>query len=365
MTGADGFLGWHLRCLAFAQGIHTVAIRRPVLTDPAQLADALVGLDSVVHCAGASRGTDATVTEGNLGPAQSLAEGVARSGNPVRIIYANSIHSRHDTVYGQAKRKAAAVLAGSSPAPEFSDVLLPNLFGEHGRPHHNSFVATFCHEIAAGRRPGTIRDADIALLHAQDAARLLLDETTQAGHRVVVPDASVHSVGGVLKAIGSFADTYRRGELPDLADCFHARLFNTYRSHLFPTGSPCPARSHSDARGILVEGVRAGSGGQSFVSTTSAGAIRGGHVHLRKFERFMVLSGEAEVSLRRLGSMQVMRFRLSGERPEIVDIPTLWTHNLIGRSEQPAVAFFWTNEILRPDDSDTFPIAVEPTPDAE
>ncbi len=362
MTGADGFLGWHLRCRAFAQSIDAVAIRRQTLADPALLADVLAGLDSVVHCAGVSRGDDGEVTDGNLGPAQLLAEGVARTAHPVRIVYANSVHSRNDTVYGQAKRKAAEVLAGSAPTPELSDVLLPNLFGEHGRAHHNSFIATFCHEVAAGRRPGTVRDADIPLLHAQDAARLLIAEAARTGYRIVVPDAPARSVTDVLELIETFADRYRHGELPDLTDPFHAQLFNTYRSHLFPAGCPLYATPRTDARGTLVECVRAGSGGQSFVSTTAAGAVRGDHVHLRKFERFMVLSGEAEVCMRRLGSRQVMRFRLTGEQPGIVDIPTLWTHNLIGRSQQPTVAFFWTNEILHPEDTDTFPIAVEPTP---
>ncbi len=68
-----------------------------------------------------------------------------RAGRPIRVVFANSIQAGNGTPYGVGKERAAHVLASAAGTAggHFVDVLLPNLFGEHGRPAYNSFVATF------------------------------------------------------------------------------------------------------------------------------------------------------------------------------------------------------------------------------
>lgn len=359
ITGADGFLGWHVRCRAFAQGRDTVAITRATMADPDELGLALRGVDAVIHCAGANRGSDDEVTAGVLEPARALSTAIARTGQPTRVVYANSTQSRDASVYGLAKQRAAELLGDG---PGLSNVVLPNLFGEHGRPYYNSFVATFCHQLAEGTTPRIAHDQELALLHAQDAAQTLLAETTATGHHVLdldegAPRATVSQVAGLLR---EFDDVYRTGELPDIAGGWRASLFNTYRSFLFPARYPIPMPPRTDARGTLVECVRtASAGGQAFVSTTRPGAVRGEHLHLRKFERFLVVSGEVEICLRRLFTDEVVRLRVSGEHPAAVDMPTMWAHNMRNVGEVSATTFFWSNELLRADDPDTFACPVD------
>ncbi len=359
LTGAGGFLGWHVRCRAFALGIECVPLTRDVMADADRSAAVLRDVDGVLHCAGVNRGTDRAVTEGNLLAAHQLAEALRKVDHPVRVVYANSVHARGDTPYGVAKRKAGEVLCVAPVGRAgFSDVGLPNLFGEHGRPRYNSFVATFCHEIAAGREV-EVTDREVSLLHVQDAAEVLIREAAAAGHRLIEPDAAAVTTSAVLRLLKEFERVYATGEIPDIADRFRARLFNTYRSHLFPARYPIDANTRADARGTLVECVRAGAaGGQSFVSSTVPGAVRGEHVHLRKFERFTVVNGEAEISVRRLFTRDVVTFRVSGERPVAVDMPTMWAHNLTNVGAAPVITFFWANELLRADDPDTFPCPV-------
>jgi UDP-2-acetamido-2,6-beta-L-arabino-hexul-4-ose reductase len=81
-------------------------------------------------------------------------------------------------------------------------------------------------------------------------------------------------------------------------------------------------------------------------------------VHLRKFERFLVVDGEVEISLRRLHTDEVVAFRVTGQRPAIVDMPTMWAHKMINVGDRPATTFFWTNEVYSPDDPDTYPCPV-------
>jgi UDP-2-acetamido-2,6-beta-L-arabino-hexul-4-ose reductase len=361
VIGGGGFLGWHTRCRAFARGVESIAVPRETATSAERLALALGEVDAVVHCAGVTRASDAEVTDGNLALARALAEAVGRLERRIRIVYANSVHAHAGTVYGIAKAQASAILATATP--EYSDVLLPNLFGEHGRPHHNSFVATFCHEIAAGHSPAHVVDRDIALLHAQDAATVLLREAGEVGERAVEPKATLASVREVLQTLTEADAIYRHGDLPDIADAFRMSLFNTYRSYLFPYRSPLPLTKHSDARGTLFECLRSGyAGGQAFISTTEPGAVRGQHVHLRKLERFVALDGTVTVALRRLFHPDVVEFELRGDAPVALDIPTMWAHKLANTGARPATVFFWSNEVYRPEDPDTFPIAVEQEP---
>ena len=42
----------------------------------------------------------------------------------------------------------------------------------------------------------------------------------------------------------------------------------------------------------------------------------------------MVLSGTAEIRLRRLFHDEVIRFPVSGDEPAIVDMPTMWAHSI-------------------------------------
>lgn len=361
VTGASGFLGWHVRAVAYAMGVHCVPITRAELGSPEHLGRALDGVDAILHCAGVNRGADVTV--GNIGLASRVVEVVRHLRRPPRLVYANSVQASGDSEYGAAKRRASEILAGAAAA--YSDVLLPNLFGEHGRPNYNSFVATFCADVAAGRMPQNVADRQIDLLSVQDAAQLLLTEAgTGTGLRTVQPPGTPVSVSLVLRLLREFDAVYRSGDLPELSDRFKTRLFNTYRSFLFPRRYPIVKPAHTDLRGTLVECVRAGSGGQAFVSTTKPGVTRGNHFHLRKFERFMVVDGSAEIALRRMFTNEIVRFRVDGQSPGFVDIPTMWTHNITAVGDRPAVTFFWSNEQFDPADPDTFACSVEGAEDS-
>ena len=174
VTGADGFLGWHLRVRAFATrpDLEIVPVAQ---ADWPRLAELVSGVDAVIHIAGINRDTDEVVRDGNIALARDLVAAVGSARVPV--VYANSIQVGNGSPYALGKAGAAEVLAEACAAwgTGFTDVRLPNLFGEHGRPAYNSFVATFVAAAAAGETPGSIADRPIGLLHAQGAAQALLD----------------------------------------------------------------------------------------------------------------------------------------------------------------------------------------------
>ena len=361
LTGAGGFLGWHLRCRLHALTDHdVVAVDRSGFDT---LDEAVAGADVVVHVAGVNRAeTDTDVVDGNLGLAEAVAAAVRASGSVGRIVYANSIQAGNGSPYGTGKRDAAAVLesAAAEHGIAFVDVMLPNLFGEHGRPSYNSFVATFCHEVVAGRTP-TVNDNRVGLLHVQDAAQALIDGL-EGPSRVERPDAEEHGVVEVLDLLREFDEKYRLGEFPDLSTTFRTNLFNTYRAAAFEARGPIAFEKRTDPRGSLVEAVKAhGGSGQTFFSTTVPGVTRGEHFHLRKIERFVVIGGTARIQLRRLFTDEVHDVEVSGDTPVAIDMPTMWPHNITNTGEGELLTLFWTDSVFDPAAPDTYAEPVEIT----
>jgi UDP-2-acetamido-2,6-beta-L-arabino-hexul-4-ose reductase len=360
VTGGSGFLGWHTACrLRATEGVEPVLLGRESFSDPGVLRDALAGVDTVLHLAGVNRAdSERAVEDGNVELAEALAR--ALGDRPVHVVYADSVQADLDNAYGRGKRGAAELLR-ELPGT-LSDVVLPNLFGEHGRPAYNSFVATFAHEVAHGRHPQVTDDRQVPLLHAQAAARALLEAAGVREDAVVRPAGQPHGIGEVLDLLLAFHATYAEsGELPDLSTPFAVDLFNTYRSHLFPDRFPMSVTVHRDARGDLFETARSHGGtGQAFVSSTHPGQVRGDHYHLRKVERFFVIAGEAEISLRRLLHDDVVTFRLSGDTPSFVDMPTLWVHNIRNVGDSELLTMFWADQLLDAERPDQYPERVTP-----
>lgn len=358
ITGADGFLGWHLRCRLRALTDHeVVAIGR---AETQNLSESVAAADAVIHLAGVNRGSFEELVAGNIALADVVAEAVLQSSSKPRLIFANSIHAGNGTPYGKGKSGACDVLerTATEVGAEYVDVRLPNLFGEHGRPGYNSFVATFCHEIAEGRSPEVVENV-VPLLHAQDAAKALID-ALEGPSRVDSPAGEPHSVVEVLDLISSFADTYRTGEIPALENDFAINMFNTYRASAFVSRGPIEFERKTDARGSLVEAIKVhGGGGQAFFSTTLPAITRGEHFHLGKIERFVVMKGQAKISLRRLFDSEVISFNVSGERPVAIDMPTMWSHNITNTGNDELLTLFWTNSVFDPANPDTFAEPVE------
>ncbi|WP_211439863.1 NAD-dependent epimerase/dehydratase family protein [Corynebacterium glutamicum] len=354
VTGSGGFLGFHLKAAARENGIEVLSIE---VGDRFNLNDAvkkLKDVQEVIHLAGVNRGSDSEVRDGNVLFATQIVEAISQSDTVIeRLAFANSIQSGNGSVYGSAKQEAGNLLQDFTDKNEirFNNILLSNLFGEFGRPFYNSVVATFCHKIASGEIPEVQDDKELTLLHAQNAADYLLGEIDSE----TVENLSVKiSVSGIKSLLLEFSELYDKGEFPDILSPFQRDLFNTYRSYLFPDHAPLAITRHADSRGSFFEIVRSNGGtGQTSFSTTNPGITRGDHFHRRKVERFTVLSGEAEISLRKLFSTETRVFRVSGEMPQSIDMPTFYTHKIENIGNSTLYTAFWTNDIFDPENPDT------------
>jgi len=359
ITGAEGFLGWHFRChIKNYNKLSSNPIFQPDFASSESLSMALGSPTVVLHLAGMNRGPEKEVYETNIELARKLTAALDFHGLAPTILFANSIHSQCESAFGQSKMEASRLLSNWAQArgARYVDVILPHLFGECGRPYYNSGFATFCHQFAKGEMPQIHTDGQVELIHAQRVASRFLD-LAQDGFTagVVRVEGSPMRVSEALARLRGIHETYRAGIVPNLSDPFELECFNTYRSYLYPDHYPHRLQVQTDARGGLFEAVKSQQGGQAFLSTTRPGITRGRHYHHHKLERFLVVSGEAEIRIRRLFDDEVRVFRVRGSEPCYIDMPTFHTHEITNVGSEDLLTLFWSHEIFDPSAPDTYP----------
>lgn len=357
ITGAAGLLAYHLRIFLKALGGCEVRLaERDTFQSDSALDRFVCDVDAVVHLAGMNRGEDAEVEAVNPWLAEKLTAAFRRTATRPVVIYSNSTHIDRETPYGRGKRAAASHLEqwARAEGANFLDLVLPNVFGEFGRPFYNSAVSTFCHQLAHGEEPRIHQDGVVELVHAQDVAWEIWEALGQARSGKARMAGTPMQVSVLLDRLRQLHGSYSAHVMPSLENPLDRRLFNTLRSYMFPTRYPVALTLHGDSRGSLFEAVKTRGGGQTFMSSTHPGITRGNHFHLRKVERFLVVAGQAEIRLRRIFTNEVHVFAVSGTTPCYIDMPTCHTHSITNTGNQELVTLFWANEIFDPADSDTY-----------
>ncbi len=363
ITGAGGLIGWHASARLHAfnsaamfkssfQPYEVVRLDHAAYVDDANLQSAVVGADAVLHFAGVNRGLEADVESGNLDIARRLVAACKATGSLPHIIYSNSVHAGSNTPYGRSKRIAGDTLGALGGC--FTDLVLPHIFGECARPRYNNVTASFIQSVIAGDDPEVNHDGCIALLHAGAAAQVALDAAFNGQSGTIRPDGRQTTVPELLYLLKKIHADYSANVFPNLSDPFVLSLFNSYRAALYPSGFPRPLKLKTDARGSLFEAVKASAGGQVFLSTTKPGITRGDHFHLHKVERFLVVQGEAIIRIRKVLGNEVWEYRVSGDQPAPIDMPSLHTHSIENVSDTPLLTLFWANDLFDPASPDTY-----------
>ncbi|MCF7916348.1 MAG: NAD-dependent epimerase/dehydratase family protein [Candidatus Omnitrophica bacterium] len=358
ITGIKGFIGWHLNCfLNQKPGIEVRGAGRKDFSDKNRLLNFVKSCDFIVHLAGINKGSEKELFEINADISKSLIAACKAVDFKGCIFFASSTHIYKNSIYGKAKKFCSKLLSqwANNSKGNFTNMILPHVFGEQCTPFYNSVIATFCYQIANGQATKIDNNIELELIHAQDVCRRIFEFISNFVKReeVCFPGVKI-TVKDVLTKLTELADLYNNQIIPDLSNDFNLQLFNTYRSYIFPKYYPVKIPIYSDQRGDLFETVKAYSKGKCFVSTTQPGFTRGNHYHLLKFERFLILEGRALISLRRLFTDKVIKFELDGQEPAYVDIPTFYTHNIKNIGKNKLITLFWSNKIKKDLNIDTF-----------
>ncbi len=367
VTGAGGLLGFHVRALLHAKNgerkfkgeVPAFEVRvasTDDFSDSDQLASLVKGTDIVLHLAGVNRAKPEVVDQANREISEKLVSALQASTSGAHVVFANSTHAGSDTPYGRGKGAASKILAEWAGASDgvFTDVVLPHLFGEGGLPNYNTVTATLCNHVLNSTKPKIHEGAVVELLHAGDAAEIMLDAALSNQTGAIRAAGIAVTVQNLYERICGLKEIMDRDLFPNLADKLTLQLYNVLRYEAFPQGTPREFVVNVDNRGELFEVARGGGGGQTFLSWTKPGIERGNHFHRRKVERFVVLSGKADIHLRKVFSDEVISYSVSGDEPVAIDMPTLYLHSIVNTGTEPLLTLFWAHEIFDSNDSDTY-----------
>lgn len=367
VTGAGGFIGKNLiDRLHREKGVSVKQYHRG--DDPSLLYGHLNDADIIYHLAGVNRPLrNAEFARVNRGLTELIVNYLRKNQKTPKIVFSSSTQAAFDAPYGLSKKAAEEALKNFSneTGAEVYIYRLPGVFGKWCKPHYNSVVATFCHEISHDKEI-VIHDANksLELVYIDDVvdnfmgclARKKAEEKFYYHH---ISQTFHTTVGELAHKLYEIKDMRRSLIIPDLSNKLTKYLYTTYLSYLDENNFSYALPAHQDERGSLVELIKSHQAGQVFMSTSRKGVIRGNHYHHTKVEKFCVIKGAASIKLRKVDSDELITYKVSDQNIEIVDIPPGFTHSIENITDGEMIALFWANELFDPDNPDTIPLKVQ------
>lgn len=395
VTGAKGFVGKNLVCALNNLKDGKDRTRPELKIDavyeydidntPAELDEYCAQADFVFNLAGVNRPKDSEeFKKGNFGFASLLLDTLKKHGNKCPVMLSSSIQAtligRYDGEYGRSK-KAGEELFFDYAKETGAKVLVyrfPNLFGKWCRPNYNSAVATFCYNTAHDL-PITINDraTELELLYIDDLVTEMLDAIEGKEHRAefdgvktvlsesgkycAAPITHKVTLGEIVDLLETFGAQLKTLVVPEMPEnSFAKKLYSTYLSYLPKEKIAIPLKMNADARGSFTELLKTEKCGQISVNISKPGITKGEHWHNTKWEFFIVVSGRALIEERKIGTDEVLKFEVSGEKIEAVHMLPGYTHNIINLSDtEDLVTVMWANEAFNPARPDTYYEKVE------
>ena len=110
-----------------------------------------------------------------------------------------------------------------------------------------------------------------------------------------------------------------------------------------------------DDRGSFTELVHTLNCGQVSINISKPGITKGQHWHNTKWEFFIVVAGYGLIQERKLGTDEVIVFKVSGDNIQCIHMLPGYTHNIINLSDtEDLVTVMYCNEVFNPNKPDTF-----------
>ena len=390
VTGAKGFVGKNL-CAALKNIRDGKDRTRSALvvgeiyeydidTDPALLAAYCEKADFVFHLAGVNRPQNPEeFMQGNFGFTSVLLDTLQAQNNTCPVMISSSIQAtcigRYDSDYGRSKKAGEELVFtyGDDVGAKVLVYRFPNLFGKWCRPNYNSAVATFCNNMA-NDLPITVNDPSVQLelLYIDDLVTEMLDALEGREHRCefdgidtvlceggrycAAPITHKVTLGEIVRLLESFCEQPKTLVMPEIpAGSFAKKLYSTYLSYLPREKAAFPLKMNVDDRGSFTELLKTANCGQFSVNISKPGITKGQHWHHTKWEFFIVVAGHGLIEQRKVGSDEVLRFEVSGEKIEAIHMLPGYTHNIINLSDtENLVTVMWANEAFDPSHPDTF-----------
>lgn len=365
VTGAKGFIGKNL-IAELKNRKYSDIFEFDKETDPILLEDYCKQADFVFHLAGVNRPKEqAEFMEGNFGFTSDLLKSLEKHKNTCPVMISSSIQAELNNPYGESKKAGEDLLFsyGEETGAKVLVYRFPNVFGKWCRPNYNSAVATFCNNVAHNL-PIQVNDPSVVmnLVYIDDVVNELINALEGKENKVEefceVPMVHTITLGEIVDLIHSFKKSREDRSVPNMADAFTKKLYSTYLSYLPENEFSYELKMNVDQRGSFTEFIKTSDRGQVSVNISKPGIRKGNHWHHTKNEKFLVVSGKGVIRFRKIDSDEVLEYFVNGDKMEVVDIPTGYTHNIENLGDTDMVTIMWANEPFDPEKPDTYYLEV-------
>jgi len=365
VTGAKGFIGKNL-IAELKNRKYTEILEYDRDTDPSLLDEFCKKASFVFHLAGVNRPKEQSeFMEGNFGFTSDLLDSLKKHNNTCPVMISSSIQAELDNPYGESKKAGEDLLLdyGVETGAKVLVYRFPNVFGKWCRPNYNSAVATFCHNVAHSL-PIQVNDPSVVmnLVYIDDVVNELINslegKENKIGSFCGVPVVHTITLGEIVDLIYSFKKSRDNRSVPNMSDAFTKKLYSTYLSYLPEDQLSYDLKMNVDERGSFTEFIKTPDRGQVSVNISKPGVTKGNHWHHTKNEKFLVVSGKGVIRFRKIDSDEVLEYFVSGDKMEVVDIPTGYTHNIENLGDSDMVTIMWANESFDYEKPDTYYLEV-------
>lgn len=379
VTGAKGFIGKNLitalnnirtgKDKLFGLSEDITVYEYDIDSNPTLLDLYCSDCDFVFNLAGVNRPKEESeFIKGNYGFTSILLDTLKIYKNNCPVMISSSIQAALSNAYGKSKKAGEDLIFqyGRETGATVCVYRFSNVFGKWCRPNYNSVIATFCYNIARGL-PIQINDRSVVmnLVYIDDVVEELINALCGKPHMdtegyCYVPVTHTITLGEIADLLYSFKESRKNLSVPDMTDKgLIKKLYATYLSYL-PEEQFCyPLKMNVDERGSFTEILRTSDRGQFSVNILKPGITKGNHWHHTKNEKFVVVSGKGLIRFRKIDSNEIIDYRVSGDKIEVVDIPTGYTHSIVNEGETDLVTFMWCSECFDSEKPDTYFLRVE------
>ncbi|MPQ43419.1 NAD-dependent epimerase/dehydratase family protein [Clostridium tarantellae] len=365
VTGANGFIGKNLIAKLNELGNYEV-ISIDKENSKEELVEGVKKSDFIIHLAGINRPkNESEFFQGNTGLTEEIVKILKEYKKNSPILITSSIQADLDNAYGKSKKGAEEALLAykyDTGAKVFI-YRLPNVFGKWCKPNYNSAVATFCHNIARDEKVWVSDgNKELTLVYIDDVVRNIIhtmDNKDEALSGFLTVDVEHKAtLREIVNLLNSFKNSRETLSIPNMENELTKKLYSTYLSYLPEDKFSYPLKMHIDDRGSFTEFIKNKDRGQVSVNISKPGITKGNHWHHTKNEKFLVVSGEGIIKLKKIDSDEIIEYKVSEEKLEVVDIPVGYTHSIENTGDKDMVTVMWVNEIFDKEKPDTIYLEV-------
>ena len=359
ITGSNGFIAKNL--ILHLQRDDSITLYLYSKIDSLSLLEAYIKeVDFIFHLAGVNRTKNQNeFYEGNSNLTKFIIDVLEKENKNTPILLSSSTQATLNNDYGKSKLEAENHLLNYSNKVNANIFIyrLANIFGKYSKPNYNSVIATWCHNITNDLEI-QVNDQDILLnlVYIDDVVESFINSLKNQNDSkyIKIEKNYQKTLGEIAELLYRFKANRETLFMPEVGSGFKRALYATYLSYLPHNKFSYPLNGYKDERGTFYEVLKTVDNGQFSLSTTAKGISRGGHYHHTKNEKFLVVKGKALIQLRNIFSEDIVEYKVSDSKIEVVEMIPGYTHNIKNIGDNELILLIWANENFDHENSDTY-----------